>query len=194
MFTVYIVLLIVGAGLALLSLAGEAFGGGEMDAEALVGGSAAAGEGGGGWWEAFSLLSLVYAAFGAGLAGTVLHLIWGDDRPMLTGIVAAGTGLACGVLANATIVFLRRSGSGDAVGEASFEGLVGQVTLPIRDGVHGQIRVHRGSRSHVLRALPHGAHPEAATPAAWTRVVVVEVRDGVAYVTPVGPELDALPS
>jgi hypothetical protein len=194
MFTVYIVLLIVGAGIALLSLAGDAFGGGDLDAEALVGGGAAAGGGSGGWWEAFSLLSLVYAALGAGLAGTVLHLMWGDARPGLTGILAGGTGLACGVLANAAVVFLRRSGSGETVGESSFEGLVGQVTLPIRDGVPGKIRVLRGSRSHVLRALPYGMSPEAAEPGAWTRVVVVQVREGVAYVAPAGPELDALHS
>jgi hypothetical protein len=200
MFTLYVVLLIVGAGLALVSLAGDALGGGEIDLDALSGGGVEVdthGGGGGSWWEAFSLLSLVYAAFGAGLVGTLLHLLWSGERTLLTGALAAGTGVACGALANATIVFLRRSGSGETAPESSFEGLMGEMILPFRttpEVVPGQVRVRRGDRDHVLRALPwDGApSPDHAPSESWTRVVVVEVRSGVAHVTPAGPEFDAL--
>lgn len=197
MLAVYLFLLVVGAGLVVVSLVGDAFSGSEIELDAIsdLGGGADVKAAGGGWWEAFSILSLVYASFGAGTVGTLLHLLWGGEQELLTGALAAGSGLACGVVANVLLNFLKRSGSGDLPSEKSFEGLPGDVTLPLREGSPGRIRIQRGSRAHVLRALPYGSASESpASPEEWGRVVVVEVRDGIAYVTPAGPELEALDS
>lgn len=195
MLALYIFLLLLGGGLAGLSLFGDVFGGTELDAEALgdpgldVGPEGAEGD----WWKAFSLQGLLYGAMGAGGTGTLLHLIWGGERPLLTGMVAGGTGFACGVLATFLMSYLKRSGSGGLLDESTFEGLTGTVTLPLRPDVPGRIRVRRGEREHVLRALPYGTDAAGSEPTeGWQRVVVVEVRDGVAYVTPAGPELEAL--
>lgn len=195
MLALYLFLLLMGAGLAGLSLMGDVLGGAELDTEALgdPGTDLEVHGAEGAWWKAFSLQGLVYGAMGAGGAGTLLHLLWGGQRPLLTGIMAGGTGLACGILATLLMNYLKRSGSGDVLDEGTFEGLAGTVTLPLRGDVPGRIRVRRGARDHVLRALPYGeASASAEAPDEWKRVVVVEVRGGVAYVTPVGPELEAL--
>lgn len=192
MLALYLFLLVVGGGFAVLSLAGDALGGGgeleldggvdlEIDADGI------------GWWEALSLQTFIYAAFGAGGTGTVLHLLWGGRQPLLTGMLAAGAGLASGALATLLLNYLKRSGSGDLPSESSFEGLPASVTLPLRAGIPGRIRVRRGEREFVLRALPYGeGDPERQGEApleAWREVVVVEVKGGVAYVTPASLEL-----
>jgi hypothetical protein len=202
MLALYLFLLVLGAGMAALSLFGDLLdvGGGDADALTEVGGDAAA-DGSGGWWKIFSLIGLVYGAMGAGGTGTLLHLLWDGGRPGLTLILAGGSGFVCGALASSLLSYLKRSGSGDAPEESSFEGLAAVVTLPIREGIPGRIKVQRGSREHVLRALPYpsavahratdvGAAASDGTPSAeWRQVIVVEVRAGVAYVTPAGREL-----
>lgn len=196
MLAVYVFLFILGGGLAALSLLGDAFGdaGGleadlDVDMDVAVGADAAASA----WWKAFSIQGVIYGALGAGMTGTLLHLLWDGGGPILTGILAAGAGLGSGGIAATFMNYLKRSGSGEVASESSFEGRLGAVTLPLRPGVPGRIRVRRGSREHVLRALPFGRAAEESDPTAWSRVVVVEVKGGVAYVTPATKELDALP-
>ncbi|TVP49560.1 MAG: hypothetical protein EA350_01890 [Gemmatimonadales bacterium] len=201
MLAIYVFLLIVGAGLAALSLAGDVLGGGaDMD----LGGGADLGGGldvdaagmdldGSSMWKAFSVMGLVYGAFGAGATGTILHLLWGGEQVGLTALLALGAGVISGGVASLMLNYLKGSGSGDVASERSFEGLPATVILPLRETGAGKIRVRRGSRDHVLRALPYGTpSPDAGPQEAWRQVVVVEVRSGVAYVTPGGPELERL--
>lgn len=194
MLAIYLFLLVVGAGLAALSLMGDALGGAlDLDADLEVDAGGGLELDGPSIWKAFSLLGLVYGAMGAGATGTLLHLLWSGEQGTLTAALAAGAGVGAGGLATAILNYLKRSGSGDLPPESSFEGLPAWVTLPLREGIPGQIRVRRGSRKHVLRALPYGKPPrEGDPPEEWTHVVVVEVRMGVAYVTPAGPELERL--
>jgi len=194
---IYVFLLVVGAGLAALSLAGDVLGGGDVD---LGGGlevdvDAAAGLDleGPSIWKAFSVMGLVYGAFGAGATGTILHLLWGGQQVGLTALLALGAGVISGGVASLMLNYLKSSGSGDVASERSFEGLSATVILPLRETGAGKIRVRRGSRDHVLRALPYGTPgPDAGPQESWRQVVVVEVRGGVAYVTPGGPELERL--
>lgn len=191
---IYLFLLVVGAGLAGLSLAGDVLGGAtdlDVDFELDVEGGLEVD--GASIWKAFSLLGLIYGAMGAGATGTILNLLWGGEQVVLTAAMSAGTGFAAGGLATVILNYLKRSGSGDLPSESSFEGLPASVSLPLREGVPGRIRVRRGSRKHVLRALPYGSPPrDGDPPESWTHVVVVEVRSGVAYVAPVGPGLERL--
>jgi hypothetical protein len=191
---IYLFLLVVGAGLAGLSLAGDVLGGAtDLDLDFELDADGGLELDGASIWKAFSLLGLVYGAMGAGATGTILNLLWGGEQVVLTATLSAGTGLAAGGLATVLLTYLKRSGSGDLPAESSFEGLPAWVTLPLREGVPGRIRVRRGSRKHVLRALPYGSPPrDGGPPESWTHVVVVEVRRGVAYVAPVGPELERL--
>lgn len=198
MLAIYVFLLIVGAGLAALSLAGDVLGGGadvdldlglDLDVDAAGG----ADLDGSSIWKAFSVMGLVYGALGVGATGTILHLLWGGEQVGLTALLALGTGVVAGGLATLMLNYLKSSGSGDVGSERSFEGLPATVILPMRESGAGKIRVRRGNREHVLRALPYGTPDLDAGPReAWTQVVVVEVRGGVAYVTPGGPELERL--
>lgn len=223
MIALYIFLLVLGSGMAALSIFGDILdvGGGDVGLDADLGGDVATD--GSGWWKAFSLIGLVYGAMAAGATGSLLHLLWDGGQPALIGLLSAASGVTCGLLASSLLSWLHRSGSGAALAESSFEGLPAIVTLPIREAHPGRIRIQRGSREHVLRALPFAhvsegfeagiraeiepeiypaidpaidpcieAGMEADTEAGvetWTQVVVVEVRAGIAYVTPAGPEI-----
>ncbi len=193
MLAVYLFLLVTGGGLALVSLVGGFLEGGGLDLE-LDGGADFGTETDfsglkGGWWDAFSLLTLIYGAFGAGGVGTALHLLWGGEQTLVTLAFSIGSGAVCGIGAGLLLSWLRRSGSGELRGEASFEGRVARVILPLRPEVPGRIRVRRGEREHVLRALPHATAEDPGAAGRWERVVVIEVRGGVAYVAPASPEL-----
>lgn len=192
MLALYLFLLIVGGGLAGLSLIGGALGGdlGEVDLDFDADAGTGAKAMGSGWWDAFSLQSLIYASFGTGAAGTVLHLMWDGGAPIPTAILAVAAGVGSGMLAGVLLSYLKRSASGDVLTEASFEGLAGTVSLPLAHGRAGRIRVRRGHREHVLRALPFSTTDDGDEPERWSRVVVVEVKGGVAYVTPAGKELE----
>jgi hypothetical protein len=61
-------------------------------------------------------------------------------------------------------------------------GKVGQVTLPIVRGGTGKVLITRSGQTQELLARPmddNDAHSDQ-----WNAVVIVEVRDGVAFVTP----------
>jgi hypothetical protein len=194
MLALYLFLLVIGGGFAALSLMGDVLGGAsaELELDSSLDLDTALEAEGIGWWEALSLQTFVYAAFGAGATGTLLHLLWDGRQPVLTGLLAVGAGMASGTLATLLLNYLKRSGSGEVRGESSFEGLPASVTLPLRPGTPGRIRVRRGAREFVLRALPYRESDEGSggePPEDWKRVVVVEVKGGVAYVTPAGLEL-----
>lgn len=201
MLALYLFLLVVGGGIAVLSLMGDIFGGAELDIDMDVNMDmdmdmdAAGGPemDGSSIWKAFSLMGAIYGLLGVGATGTALTLLWQGEQATLTAILAVGAGVASGGIATLILNYLKRSGSGAVESEASFEGRPAVVTLPVRAEIPGRIRVRRGSREHSLRALPYGT-PDADEdpPESWTDVVVVEVRAGVAYVTPAGPELDRL--
>ncbi len=188
MLAAYIFCLVVGGGFLLLSLVGDFL---EADADADLGTDADlalgdAGEVG----KLFSLRSMVYALFGFGAAGTLLHLLWGGARPGMTAVVAGVTGLATGALIGAAFRFLKRGNSGAMLGEQSFVGLTAEVSLEINSASPGAIRVLRGDRRHGIRARLDASCPpdQALTPG--QSVVVVTMASGVANVVPVEMEVD----
>ena len=67
--------------------------------------------------------------------------------------------------------------------DRSLVGLAGLVVLPLRPG-SGRVVVRRGGREHELMARPFEDAPDAET---WTSVVVVDVVDGTALVSPYAP-------
>ena len=73
-------------------------------------------------------------------------------------------------------------------------GLAGEViTLRLGDGSAGRVAVKRGARRLTLRALPHASVRSGGAAKEWHNVVVVEMKDGVAYVAPSDEDLTALP-
>jgi hypothetical protein len=131
----------------------------------------------------FSIRTLFYSLFGFGAVGTILTYVWGAD-PLLTGIFSVFSGLASGTLVNSLFGYVKRSESGFVRSEATYTGLRGRVTLPIRPEIPGKVVVEKGNRRVVLRALPHASAAEQGDPSGWKRVFVVDMEKGVARVVP----------
>ena len=85
--------------------------------------------------------------------------------------------------------YLKRTEAGAIQGERALVGLSGKVLMAIPDGETGAVRIRSGERRYRMRAradIPPGA---AQTLEAGRSVVVVDVKDGVALVTPIDDKL-----
>lgn len=185
MLAAYIFCLVVGGGFLALSLFGDVL---EADADIDVDADLGIGDAGD-VAKLFSLRAVVYALFGFGAAGTLLHLVWGGARPGLTAIVAGITGLATGALIGAAFGFLKRGSSGAMIGEQSFVGLTAEVSLEITSASPGSIRVLRGERRHRIRAKLDASGPLDRVLTPGQSVVVVGMESGIATVVPVEMKL-----
>ncbi len=190
MLAAYIFSLVVGGGLLALNLFGD-FLDSDVDADAGIDldGDADAISGGSEIAKLLSLRSLVYALFGFGGAGLVLHLIWAGAQPVLTALIAGGMGLGSGALVSTVFGYLKRTEAGEIQGERALVGLSGKIVMAIGDGETGAVRIRSGERQYQMRAradLPSGA---ARALEAGRAIVVVDVKDGVALVTPIENKL-----
>lgn len=190
MLAAYIFSLVVGGGLLALNLFGD-FLDSDVDADAGIDldGDADAISGGSEIAKLLSLRSLVYALFGFGGAGLVLHLIWAGAQPVLTALIAGGMGLGSGALVSTVFGYLKRTEAGEIQGERALVGLSGKIVMAIGDGETGAVRIRSGERQYQMRAradLPSGA---AQALEAGRAIVVVDVKDGVALVTPIENKL-----
>ncbi len=200
MLPLYVFALILGGGFLVVSLFGDALDADVDDVHVDVDGLHVDGDvhtgvhgDAGGWAKLFSIRSAVYALFGFGAVGTLLHLLRGGAAGGNTAIFAAAGGVLSGALISALFNFVKRGESGARLSEESFRGLVGTVSLPLASGSAGQILVTQGVRTHRLPARVHPAAGDARSPESWTQVVVVEMERGVAMVAPADPELLAGP-
>lgn len=190
MLSAYIFSLVVGGGILALTLFGDFFDS-DVDADAGIDldGDADVLSDGSEIAKLLSLRSLVYTLFGFGGAGVVLHFIWGGAQPLLTALIAGGMGLGSGVLVSTVFGYLKRTEAGAIQGERALVGLSGKVLMAIPDGETGAVRIRSGERQYRMRAradIPPGA---AQTLEAGRSVVVVDVKDGVALVTPIDDKL-----
>jgi len=185
MLAAYIFCLVVGGGFLLLSLFGDFL---EADADLDADADLAIGDAGD-VAKLFSLRAIVYALFGFGASGTLLHLVWGGGRPGLTAIVAGVTGLATGALIGTAFGFLKRASAGAMLGEQSFVGLTAEVSLEITASSPGSIRVLRGDRRHGIRARLDPSCPPDRALSPGQSVVVVGMESGIASVIPVEMKL-----
>ena len=190
MLTAYIFSLAVGGGFLALSFFGDFLEGDvDVDTDVDVGGDLDAAAHGVGIAELFSIRSIINALFGFGAAGTMLHLLLGGSQPGLTAVIAGGTGLASGVLISTVFGYLKRTETGALRGEESFVGLTGEVSLEIVPGSSGTVTVRRGDRRVRIRARVADSYADTEALGAGHPVVVVDMKDGIASVSPVGPKL-----
>ncbi len=190
MLTIYLFCLAVGGGFLAFSLLGGVLDGAE-GLEADLEAAPDVGEIGGpsGWAQVFSLRSLVYGLFGFGATGSLLHLLGvAGVRPGLTLGVAAATGTGLGALVSAVFGYMRRTEAGTLQAERSFIGLLGEVTLEIGSGSPGTALVRRAGRRVRIRARME-EDSEAAPLRVGQPVVVLDMKDGTATVSPVAPKL-----
>ncbi len=129
-----------------------------------------------------SLRTLTYFLFGFGATGLLLTASWAGFRPFPAFVASALVGATTGALSVAIFGWLRRTEAGATAGEASFVGLPARVVLPLAAGRSGRVVVRRGDREYELRARPF--ETEAGDSAGWGDVVIVDMRDGTAFVAP----------
>lgn len=201
MYAAYLFSVILGGGLLLLSLLGNVLGGDsvdiEIDADFDVGADDleldAGPEADHSASKILSIRTLTYTLFGFGAVGWLLTT--GGAAPAATSTVAyaVGGGLISGTLVNRAFAWLRRTETGVLESDDTFAGLAGRVTLPLGGGSAGTVAIERAGRRRSLRALPHPSASKSGPPASWEHVVVVEMKNGVAYVAPSDTDLTALP-
>ncbi|MEX2281919.1 MAG: hypothetical protein WEE89_05510 [Gemmatimonadota bacterium] len=179
--------LVVGGGLFLLSLAGEHMG---------AHGQAHLGDGDTGteglahddfdWGKLLSLRYLTYALFAFGAVGVTLGVVWGGTKDLTTAVAASLTGVTAWLGSAALFGYLRQSESGDRSDDRTLIGRVGQVTLPLIAGSTGKVLVTRSGSTQELLAKPMDEND--ANLQSWNSVVIVEMRDGIAFVAPYSEE------
>ena len=190
MLTTYIFCLAVGGGFLALSFFGDFLEGDvDVDTDVDVGGDLDAASHGVGIAQLFSIRSIINALFGFGAAGTMLHMLLGGSQPGLTAVIAGGTGLASGALISTVFGYLKRTETGTLRGEQSFVGLTGEVSLEIVAGSPGTVTVRRGDRRIRIRARVADSYADTEALGAGQPVVVVDMKNGIAAVSPVGPRL-----
>ena len=190
MLTAYIFCLAVGGGFLALSFFGDFLEGvvdvdTGLDVDADLDGVAH----GIGIAQLFSLRAVIYALFGFGAAGSMLHALWGGGQPGITALIAGGTGVVSGALITTVFGYLKRTEAGTLQGEQSFVGLTGEVSLEIAPGSPGTVTVRRGDRRIRMRARVDDTYSGGEALSAGQPVVVVDMKNGIAAVSPVGPKL-----
>ena len=176
--------LVVGGGMFLFSLFADTDHGGDVHAGDV-------GEVGHHDLQGFKILSLrnaTYFLFAFGVSGVLLTWLWQGGRGLLTALVASALGVLGGAISALTFGWLKRTESGEPLGDASWIGATGQVTIPLSTGGTGKVLVSRGHLEQELLARPFD--DDALEPERWSNVMVVEMRQGIALVAPNDPALD----
>jgi hypothetical protein len=178
MSALYWFALVVGAGLLLLSLAGDLFGehGGDVAGDTHADHPGAEG------MKILSMRNATYFLFGFGSAGVILSWLWQRSEPLTTALIALAVGALSGGISALAFGYLGRSGSGELERDSAWTGCIGEVLLPLSREGTGKIVVARSGREHTLLARPFDA--DARVPESWRSVVIIEVRHGIALVEP----------
>jgi hypothetical protein len=188
--------LVVGVGMFLVSLAADFLGDADIHVDADADADIDLDHGdidhdadhGASGFRILSVRNATYFLFAFGVTGVVLTLLWGGSHTLLTAVLATMLGLVGGAISTTMFGWMKRTESGEIMDDRGWVGLTGEVTLPLMVGGTGKIEVERGGRHHELLARPFDAEPDR--PEAWTRVLVIEMRHGVALVGPPDPALD----
>lgn len=189
MTALYWFALVVGVGMYLFSVLADTTGA-HGDADGHVDAGADHHHG----LDSYKLLSLrnaTYFMFAFGVTGVSLTWAWGGTRGILTALLALATGALGAAISTVVFGWLRKSESGDMPGDRAWLGATAQVLLPLSSRGTGKILVTRGGRAQELLARPFD--DDASNPEAWSSVLVLEIRDGIALVAP-NSELSPDPS
>ena len=144
-------------------------------------------------WLPLSTIAFVAAAFG--VCGLALDASGAGGGTTLAAAVVAG--IVAGVVNSTLFGYLRRSESTTSVNDDQLTGKIGRVVVPVTADRRGRITVTVGDQQIHLsaQAVPPSrsegrSDPEAAAQLdVGSPVLVVEVRNGIASVTHLDPEL-----
>ncbi len=129
-----------------------------------------------------SLRTITYFLFGFGAVGLVLAHSGLDAHPFVDVAASALGGVLAAAVSVITFGYVRSTEAGEREDESSFVGLPARVVLPVGAARSGRILVRRGEREYELRAKPFGS--EDVSSEGWKQVVIVEMREGTALVSP----------
>jgi membrane protein implicated in regulation of membrane protease activity len=131
------------------------------------------------------LTTIAFVAATFGVCGLVLGLA--GTGAGTTFVASAVAGAVAGVSNSAVFGYLRRSESTTEIGDRQLTGKIGRVVLPVRAGHRGRIAVTVGGQQIQLSAEPLPDTADSFDVGA--PVLVVDVRNGIARVTGLDPEL-----
>lgn len=135
--------------------------------------------------RALPLSSIAIAAAAFGITGLALGAT--GSSASFTLIAALAMAALGAVLNSALFGYVRRSTSTSGVPDAQLGGSIGRVILAVGPGRRGRISLAANGQQIYLSA--ELSPTDEQTLAAGDRVLVVEVRDGLATVTALDPEL-----
>ena len=167
--------LVVGGGLLLLSLIGNSTDAGHDGHDHVADHS-------GDWGRLLSIRNATYFLFGFGATGVLLQTLTGGRNPILTIGAAALTGVIAWAVSAVAFTYLRRTDVGELHGDKWLIGRTGEVIIPLNRASTGKIAITRAGQTQELLAIPH--NETDADPETWRSVMVVEMKDGIALVTP----------
>jgi membrane protein implicated in regulation of membrane protease activity len=195
MLALYVMSLIVGGGLLLLSLVAGAEAGG---ADGLDGGGLEGTESGeGSVGSALPLASMFFWTFFLaffGLTGVLLSTLARDAGTLLTILLAVGMGTGAGLIAARVLRRLGRAEVDSSVRPIDVVGRLGRVVVPVGREQPGKIRVELKGRTVELLAYGDDAVPLARSQRVYVhdvlkdgsvRVVSAEVPQGTGPRLPV---------
>jgi hypothetical protein len=179
MTALYWFAMVVGVGMYLFSVFADTTGAHvDSDAHIHVGSDHHGADG----YQILSLRNATYFLFAFGVTGVALNTMWGGDRSWLTAILALGIGTLGATISTLAFGWLRKSESGEMPGDRAWLGATADVMLPLSAGGTGKILVSRGGRSQEL--LARAFDGDASGIERWSKVLILEIRDGIALVAP----------
>lgn len=134
------------------------------------------------WSWIFSIRNATYFLFVTGGIGAGLTWARGGANAIGTGVTATVAGLAVAGLAHLAFAWVRRHETPALPGDDALAGLVARVVVPITASGFGKIEVRHAGRTVELLARPFADDAPALSGSG--EVVIVEVREGTALVTP----------
>jgi len=136
---------------------------------------------------AISLSTMAFIVGFFGLAGLLLESTGASAITALLAAIASGVG--AGVLSSKVMKWVRVSGASSDVSDASLNGVVAKVSLPISAEHRGKIILTKGGAREQMTAAP----ADGSLIDAGQDVVIIGIERGVAVVAPI-PDIPAVES
>jgi hypothetical protein len=133
------------------------------------------------WGKLLSLRNLTYLLL-ASARPACCCACSGAEKKHTDGFGCDGGRSGCVVVERNDLRLSEEHGIGALPTDRMLVGRVGQVTLPLLPGGTGKVEVTRSEQTQELLAKP--MDESEANPQSWGTVVIVEMRDGIAFVAP----------
>ena len=158
----------------------------DVDVDADHGGGLEAATGISEWISSLlTFRTLIFFSAFFGIVGIVLTVL--DYTEPIPFASATGLGLLAGVVNARLMSYLKRSDMSSHLTEKEIAGSTARVVLPVAQQRRGRVEVDVAGQPQFMVALPF--RPDAAEMSQGAQVVVIEVKEGTAYVAPL-PSLD----